>query len=347
LTSSCISFLPYISSNLPAPINASLEEQTKKGNLIIEGVLRLGQFTTANAPSGADGALYFDTTENKTKIYSSAAWADLGGGAEPGQLPTYTTAQRDALSPTDGFLIYNTTENKVQAYSSGIWRNISAKLSLAQTCTLDGDCDSTHCIDGYCCDTICTGNCNRCNIAGSIGTCTDVASDCTGNCDVCTAGNCAASNALCSGTTASCGCSGSGTVFNCTTCTDDPYGVCGHPICSSYTCAQVYDNGVACSTCHTCSSGSCTAHVPAGSTGLNCTATHYRCDGSGNCTAPTHEACFNCPCPGKSFTNVCASYGAESCISGYNANNCASGATACFYQNCYSQQSAKCNMYDY
>ena len=68
------------SSNLPAPINVGSTEQTKAGNLIIEGVLRLGQFTTANAPAGADGALYFDTTENTTKIYSNSAWGDLGGG---------------------------------------------------------------------------------------------------------------------------------------------------------------------------------------------------------------------------------------------------------------------------
>ena len=58
----------------------SSTEQTKAGNLIIGGVLRLGQFTTANAPSGAEGALYYNTTEKKTKIYSNAAWGDLGGG---------------------------------------------------------------------------------------------------------------------------------------------------------------------------------------------------------------------------------------------------------------------------
>ena len=58
----------------------SSDPQTKTGNLIIEGVLRLGQFTTANAPSGAEGALYYNTTEKKTKIYSNAAWGDLGGG---------------------------------------------------------------------------------------------------------------------------------------------------------------------------------------------------------------------------------------------------------------------------
>ena len=56
-------------------------EQTKTGNLIIEGVLRLGQFTTANAPVGAEGALYFNTTDKKIKVRSDGVWGDLGGGA--------------------------------------------------------------------------------------------------------------------------------------------------------------------------------------------------------------------------------------------------------------------------
>jgi len=202
------------SSNLPAPINVGSTEQTKTGNLIVEGVLRLGQFTTANAPSGTDGALYFDTTENKAKIFSSVVWSDLGGGAEPGQLPTYTTAQRDALSPTEGQQIYNTTENKVQVYGSEAWMVVSAKLALAATCTLDGDCDSAHCDDGVCCLTGCDGNCNRCNVAGSLGRCTNVNSDCTGDCDVCSSGNCVA------GSDSQCAicyeCTGSGTAYNCT-----------------------------------------------------------------------------------------------------------------------------------
>jgi len=58
----------------------SSDPQTKTGNLIIEGVLRLGQFTTANAPSGVEGALYYDTTEKKIKVYSNTTWSDLGGG---------------------------------------------------------------------------------------------------------------------------------------------------------------------------------------------------------------------------------------------------------------------------
>jgi len=187
-------------------------EQTKTGNLIVEGVLRLGQFTTANAPSGTEGALYFDTTENTTKLYSNSAWGDLGGEWD-GILPNYTTAQRNALSLVDGLIVYNTTENAVQIYASDVWRNVGAKLSSGIVCSLDGDCDSTHCIDGYCCDIGCTGNCQRCNVAGSIGICAEVPSDCTGNCVVCSGGVCTANDSICTG---NCDvCSGSDTAYNC------------------------------------------------------------------------------------------------------------------------------------
>ena len=65
--------------NLPAPINASLDEQTKAGNLTIDGLLKIGRYTSA--PTGSTGALYYDTTENAFKGYKAAAWADLGGTA--------------------------------------------------------------------------------------------------------------------------------------------------------------------------------------------------------------------------------------------------------------------------
>jgi len=352
-------------------------EQTKAGNLIIGGVLRLGQFATA--PSGTEGALYFDTTESTTKLYSNSAWTDLGGGWD-GVIPNYTTAQRNALSLADGLIVYNTTDKTVQIYTSGAWTNIGGKLSSGVVCSLDGDCDSAHCVDGVCCDTVCSGTCEDCNVAGSLGTCTDVASDCTGNCDVCTSGNCAAnaslctgncdtcsgsgtayncaasvslctgncdvcsgsgtayncaaSNALCSNTTSSCNCSGSGTVFNCQSCPDDPYGVCGHPTCSSYTCGTAYDNGVACSTCHTCSSGFCTAHVSAGSTGLNCTATHYRCDGAGGCTAPTSTICETAYTATMSGTSACAAAGYDGCEFVYGNLSCSGVAYFCSAGGC-------------
>ena len=378
------------SSNLPAPINVGSTEQTKTGNLIVEGVLRLGQFTTENAPSGTEGALYYDTTENATKLYSNSEWGDLGGGgAEPGQLPTYTTAERDALSPTAGLMIYNTDYDQVQTYTQTAWSGITGNKDLGIECASAMDCASGFCVDSVCCDTSldnCTG-CRRCNVAGSMGVCIDDGLECTGNCDVCSEGvctasvdlctgncdqctgsgtayncsalislctgncdicsgsgtayNCAASNALCSNNTSSCGCSGSGTSFNCTSCTSDPYGVCGHPTCSSYSCGNAYDNGVACSTCHTCSSGSCSAHVPAGSTGLNCTATHYRCDGSGNCTAPTGTICIFVNYTTTSCSSKCAPY--AGCISAVYAD--CTYFNTCAYENM--KWGCKCTQYIY
>jgi len=172
-----------------------------------------------------------------TNASGVATWQEAGGGWD-GVLPNYTTPQRNDLFLTDGLIVYNTTENAVQIYVSDVWRNVGAKLSLAVTCSLDGDCDSTHCVDGYCCDTGCTGICDHCNVAGSIGTCTDVNSDCTGNCDICSSGNCAASVVLCTGDCDQC--IGSGITYNCaadvTLCTAQCQRTCSGSD-TSYNCA--------------------------------------------------------------------------------------------------------------
>jgi len=74
--------------------------------------------------------------------------------------------------------------------------------ALGHVCTVDYECNSGHCVDGYCCDSACSGSCNSCDVAGSLGTCTDL-------------------NSLCLGTSSSCYCS-SGSCIACTgsaTCT--------------------------------------------------------------------------------------------------------------------------------
>lgn len=58
-------------------------------------------------------------------------------------------------------------------------------------CAFDGSCLSGNCVDGVCCSTACSGTCEACNIAGSIGACaaipagTDPANECAGvlSCD--------------------------------------------------------------------------------------------------------------------------------------------------------------------
>jgi len=135
-------------------------------------------------------------------------------------------------------------------------------------------------------------------------------------------------------------------VFNCQSC-PDTYGVCGYPTCSSYTCGNAYSNGVACSTCHICSSGSCTGHVLAGSTGLNCTALHYRCDGLGACTNPITTTCkyddyvfaYGITCiEALGYNKGCTGY--EGCEGAYMDAACTGYRYVCngypaFYCNCW------------
>jgi len=41
-------------------------------------------------------------------------------------------------------------------------------------CKLDRDCPNSNCVDGYCCDTKCEGNCRSCALPGHLGICTAV-----------------------------------------------------------------------------------------------------------------------------------------------------------------------------
>jgi MYXO-CTERM domain-containing protein len=57
--------------------------------------------------------------------------------------------------------------------------------ALAAACTVDADCDSQHCADGVCCQSACTGACQRCDLPGTVGACTvpvgsDPDNDCPG-----------------------------------------------------------------------------------------------------------------------------------------------------------------------
>ena len=118
--------------------------------------------------------MYYDTTENKTKIYSSAAWGDLAGGWD-GIIPNYTTVQRDALTPSRGMMIYNTDYDQIQIYTVLAWSGITGSKGLGIECATAIDCASGFCVDSVCCNTSldnCSGDCEACNLAGTIGYCT-------------------------------------------------------------------------------------------------------------------------------------------------------------------------------
>jgi len=210
----------------------------------------------------------------------------------------------------------------VRAYTSGYPTNpgyqpylditYTAPLPNGSVCTVGGDCASGNCINSYCCNTACGGNCDRCNVAGSLGTCTNVDADCTGNCDVCSGGNCAANVTYCtgncdvcngSGTAYSCAasaalctgncddCSGSGTAFNCAANVTYCTGNCD--VCNgsgtAYSCAA---DQSPCSACYDCS-GSGTAYSCASVGNTEDDTTGTQCNNE--CTYCTGGLCTNVP----------------------------------------------------
>jgi hypothetical protein len=82
----------------------------------------------------------------------------------------------------------------------------SCALNNGQSCSADADCASNHCADGVCCNVACTGQCESCALAGTVGTCTPVTGTPVGGRPACTGtGAGTACGPSCDGTTrASC-----------------------------------------------------------------------------------------------------------------------------------------------
>ncbi len=187
-------------------------------------------------------------------------------------------------------------------------------LANGAACSTGVQCSSTFCVDGVCCSGACTGICKACNVAGFVGTCsnvavnTDPASECalqsastcgtTGVCNgagacqkypagtVCTAGSCASGVQSADGT-----CNGSGICTAGATTSCSPY-VCGATACAA-TCA----GDATCVAAAYCAGGKCLPKASNGSecsTAASCTSGHcvdgVCCDGA--CTG-TCVACSN------------------------------------------------------
>ena len=120
-------------------------------------------------------------------------------------------------------------------------------------CTASNQCQSTLCVDGYCCDTPCIAQCAACNVANKLGTCSPVAGDpqglrtpcatdftvCGGLCDGVNVARCAYPGANVNCRMASCanntgtaaaGCNGMGACPAAQTVACSPY-VCGATAC--------------------------------------------------------------------------------------------------------------------
>ena len=96
-------------------------------------------------------------TRNGAYASTYGTMLKLGKGATVSgfvQFGSYTTTERNALTPANGMVIYNTTVSKFQAYENSAWIDITS-LDGSHTGTFDGDVtgsvfgdDSTVLVDG-------------------------------------------------------------------------------------------------------------------------------------------------------------------------------------------------------
>jgi MYXO-CTERM domain-containing protein len=180
--------------------------------------------------------------------------------------------------------------------SDGFWCNLGVcvpELQPGQACTGENECASGFCVDGVCCDTACDGQCEACDVSGSVGTCSPVTGAPRG-----TRSDCASDGTVCGGTCdgverASCTYPGNTTSCREPSCTD---GVAT---------LEAFCNGA----------GSCPAvqTQECGTYGCDATACHGDCDSDADCAPGAW--CSGGLCLGKRDLGVeCG--GNNECLSG-------------------------------
>ncbi len=149
--------------------------------------------------------------------------------------------------------------------------------SLGNSCTVNAQCASGNCIDGVCCNTTCLGTCQACDVAGSLGTCANIAAN------VDPANECP--NGACTGAA---------------TCQGDTQTPCVVPSdCANNLCVDGYCCDAPCSgLCEACSSALKGAGVNGvcGPIGANLDPSNEcaagECNGAKTCEAPDGLACM-------------------------------------------------------
>lgn len=169
--------------------------------------------------------------------------------------------------------------------------------NLGSPCARSAECASGRCVDGYCCNNACTGQCEACDVSGSEGVCsavtgaphgsrtacTDDGTGCGGSCDGTNQAACSypGNGTVCRSAACSAGiatvearCAGNGNCPSLQQQTCSPYtchpslplcdgdctvdGDCPSPqYCLAGICANPQGNGASCSTAAQCASGNC------------------------------------------------------------------------------------------
>jgi len=180
----------------------------------------------------------------------------------PGNCTPLATGMPDhsATTPCDGAMQY--------CQSGTCQQN---KKPNGSTCSAASECGSTYCVDGYCCNSTCTGTCQSCAVAGKLGSCVNLPAgtpddNATVKCSLptyCDAAGTCQSSAKANG-------------FRCTTGTECASGFCTDGFCCDSWCTD---------TCRACNlpqlEGTCSLTFPGG-TDMNASPT---CGGTSFCGA--------------------------------------------------------------
>ncbi len=202
---------------------------------------------------------------------------DLSVGADAGVDAAVDLAGQDLTTPPD----------------------LTMPKNQGDSCTVDAECGSSHCVDHVCCDSACNDACHACNLTGFPGSCQPVG-----------AGNAPASGHPTCGPDPISGCQRDGTCDGKGACRLYQSGtLCGSPSCASGTLtpASTCDGK---GTCTPTASRSCAPYVC--QDGQSC---FSACTANAQCSGT--NACVNSSCGPKSNGAQCSA-GTE-CASGYCA----------------------------
>ncbi len=284
---------PSLGTFAPTGSMTSARSQAVAGLLSSGKVIVSGGYTIANG--------YLITTE----LYDPAA----GTFSTMSPLPANASQQTATSLATGNVLVAGgSTQLSQYIYQSLTTALIFSDQTQGGQCGSDAECtNGSFCVDGVCCNTQCTGQCEACDVTTSMGTCTPITgvphgvrAPCAGSGTTC-GGSCAQNDPLqCTYTTSGtpCGSSCSNATESSNTC--DGQGHCAtgvatgcpnHFACAGPTaCKTTCTLNVDCASGYVCENGACVVgggcineYTASNDAGASQDCTPFKCDTNGAC----------------------------------------------------------------
>lgn len=131
-------------------------------------------FSAKDAPSmagsGAEFAVAYTTKAANSEIMlgrftAAASPTQIGNWSNVSQTATLSEGAPRVAMLSDGTTLVSYERYVPSIDASRIFVRSITNLPIGDSCTQDGDCASTHCADGVCCNQACVGGCEACTVA--------------------------------------------------------------------------------------------------------------------------------------------------------------------------------------